>query len=239
MQYNHSEKKVSSNYTWFTLFLICLFLNLGHAQETSDFQSWSALELQYKLKKKWNFTLEGQWRLKDNLSVTDQYFMQLGGEYELLKNFEVGLGLRYIKNNDTRGNIQGFEDHFRWHFDAAYSYDIKRFELKHRIRYQNKDELGISVAEGDDIKHRLRFKTNVGYNFKRWKLDPKFSAEVFNRFEKGQQSEFNKYRLSFGTSYKMKQLGKLGLYYRYEKDFKRTPAETFHIVELKYTYELK
>ncbi|MCK5442757.1 MAG: DUF2490 domain-containing protein [Maribacter sp.] len=225
-------------FEWCSIVLVCLMFNLGFSQTESDIQSWSAIELKYKLNKKINFTLEGQWRLKENITITDQYFMQLAGEYELFKDFEIGLGLRYIRDNDTKGNIQGFENHFRWHIDGSYAYKLKRFKVKHRIRYQNKDELGITISEGDYIKHRLRFKSNLEYNFRKWKLDPKFSAEIFHRFEQGRKNEFYKYRLSIGTSYKMKQIGKLGLYYRFEKNFKRTLPEAFNIIEIKYTYEL-
>jgi hypothetical protein len=227
-----------SNFEWCSIVFISILFNLGYSQTESDFQTWSAIELEYKLNKKWDFTLEGQWRLKENITVTDQYFIQLAAEYELFKNMEMGIGLRYIRDNDTRGNIQGFEDHFRWHIDAAYSYKIKRFKVKHRIRYQNKDELGIGISEGDYIKHRLRFKSNLEYDFKKWKLDPKFSAEIFHRFEQGRQNEFYKYRLSIGTSYKIKQVGKFGLYYRFENAYKRIIREAFNIIEIKYTYEL-
>ena len=40
--------------------------------------------------------------------------------YEVLKNFELGGGIRYITRNDDVGNKQGLESFFRYQFDASY-----------------------------------------------------------------------------------------------------------------------
>lgn len=219
------------------LFLILLSKPII-AQSTTDFQAWSAIELAYKLNKKLSFGLEGQWRLKDNASITDQYFAQLTSDYEIFDNFKLGGAIRFIRDNDTKGNIQGYENHIRIHLDASYSHKIERFKLKYRIRAQNRNELGVSKAEGDYNKQYLRFKAGVEYNIRNWKLDPRISGEIAHRFEEGEPTMFNRYRITFGTEYKLKGIGKINLYYRIENEINTDFPDTINILELKFTYNL-
>lgn len=209
-------------------------------EDTSDLASWNTIRIEYKLNKKWSFGLEEQLRLKNNISQIDEYFTELSASYKLFSNFKLGLGLRYIRENDTEGNIQGYENHFRFNIDATYKHKIDRIALSYRLRYQNKNELGFSYDEGDYANQNLRLKTAIKYNIDNWPLDPKFSAEIFNRFqEDGEKNGFTKYRLTLGTDYKIKNFGKLGLFYRYQKEINIDIPETLHIIGLKYTYTFK
>jgi len=209
-------------------------------QNSNDFHSWSALELKYEKNKKVTFSLEGQLRMKDDISTVDQYFGELGVQYKLPKNFRIGVGIRYIRNNDTNGRIQGFENLFRYHADLSYRHKIDRFALKYRIRYQNRNELGLSVSEGDIARQRVRFKTTLGYNIRSWKLDPELSGELFNGFRKnGTANGFDKYRISLGTSYNVKNVGRFSLFYRLEKEINTPNPAAENILSVKYSYTIK
>ena len=72
-----------------------------------DFGSWSSAQISYKFNKRWTFSLEEQYRLKDNLTAFDRLLTQLETEYNLSKQFEFGLGLRHLWLNDNLGNQQG------------------------------------------------------------------------------------------------------------------------------------
>ncbi len=211
----------------------------GHAQEVRDLESWTTIGLEYEPHKKWSMGLEGQLRLDNNSSEIDEYFGQLEAEYMLFRGLGLGGGIRYIRENDNEGNVQGYENHFRFHLDAKYKHKIKDFSLGYRLRYQNRNELGLSTDDGDFTVQRVRLRGSLGYNIKGWKLDPKFSAELFNRFQNGGTNGFDKYRLTLGTEYKMRQFGKLGLFYRMEKDIDTDLPKTSHIIGLKYIYTLK
>lgn len=220
-------------------FLLSTLNGYSQSEDTSDLESWNSLGLEYKLNKKWSFGLEEQLRLDKNISEISEYFTQLETKYAITKKFDIGLGLRYIRENDNEGNVQGYENHFRFNVDASYKHKINDFTLKYRLRYQNKNELGVSSSDGDYAKQYLRLKAAVAYNFKNWKLDPKFSAEIFNRFENGDVDQYNKYRLTLGTDYKIKNFGKLGIFYRIEKGINVDIPETTNIIGLKYTYTIK
>jgi len=183
--------------------------------------------------------LEQQLRLDENISEISEYFTQLETKYSITKKFDIGLGLRYIRENDNEGNIQGYENHLRLHIDAIYKHKIDAFKLKYRLRYQNKNELGVGQSEDGYAKQNFRLKTSIEYDFKNWKFDPKFAAEIFNRFENGEDNKFSKYRLTLGTDYKIKKFGKIGVYYRIEKDINVDIPETTNIIGLKYSYTFK
>lgn len=229
--------------SFFIVIIICFMqIPQGFAQtdDTSDWASWNSLELKYKLNKKWSFGLEEQLRLKEDISVIDEYFTELNAEYKIFKNFSLGGGLRFIRENDNQGNLQGYENHFRFNLDATYKHKLDRFSLGYRLRYQNKNELGVSPEEGDYANQNIRLKTSIKYNVKKWPLDPKFSVEIFNRFQEDNDNNgFSKYRLTFGTDYEIKNFGEIGLYYRFEKDLNVDIPETTNIIGLKYTYTFK
>ena len=227
----------------FVIIIMCFMQitqSFSQTDDTSDWAAWNTIGLNYKLNKKWSFSLEEQLRLKEDISEIDEYFTQLSAEYKIVKNFRLGGGLRYIRENDNQGNIQGYENYFRFNLDATYKHKLNRFSLGYRLRYQNKNELGVSSDEGDYANQNIRLKTSIKYNVKNWSLDPKFSAEIFNRFQEDNDNNgFNKYRLTIGTDYDIKNFGEIGLFYRFEKDLNVDIPETTNIIGLKYTYTFK
>ncbi|MEO9569829.1 MAG: DUF2490 domain-containing protein [Polaribacter sp.] len=222
----------------FMLIIAMLFVGKNYAQTDADLALWNTVGVEYKLNNKWSFGLEEQFRLKEDISAVDNYFTQLSADYKLFKGFSVGLGVRFIRDNDNKGNIQGYENHFRYQFDVMYKHEIKDFKIGYRLRYQNKNELGISYDEGDYANQNIRFKTSLEYNIKNWKLDPKFSAEIFNKFQEGEENGFNKYRLTLGTDYKTKNFGKIGVFYRYQKELNVDFPDSSNIIGLKYIYTI-
>ena len=223
----------------FTSFCAALFLCtsfVAFAQTNTDFETWSSVNVDVKLHKKLNLELEEQLRLKENSSEIDQYFTQIGLSYQLPKDFEIGGGLRFAKKNDNTGKKQGYESFFRYHIDLAYKHKQKRFQFKHRLRFQNKNEVGVSEAEGDFAKKNLRLKSSVSYNVRNWKLDPKFSAEIFNRSEQGKESGFHKYRITLGSQYNFKNWGQIDLFFRLEQSLNAVFTKSTKIIGFSYTY---
>ncbi|KGL63616.1 DUF2490 domain-containing protein [Polaribacter sp. Hel1_85] len=233
------KKKIKQSIVKLMLLITILFAGKNYAQTDADWASWNTVGVEYELNKKWSFGLEEQFRLKENISVIDNYFTQLTADYKLFKGFKLGAGVRYIRDNDNQGNIQGYENHFRFQIDAMYKHEINDFKIGYRLRYQNKNELGVSYDEGDYANQNIRFKTSLEYNIKNWKLDPKFSAEIFNKFQEGEENGFNKFRLTLGTDYKTKNFGKIGVFYRYQKELNVDFPEATNVVGLKYIYTIK
>ena len=229
-----STKKIAFVSVLFLMFTVAK----GYSQD-SDLASWTTIALEYKHSKKLSFALEEQLRLKENISQIDEYFTEISTEYEFTKHFSVGAGARYIKENDNVGKIQGYENHFRFNIDVAFKHKIDQFSMKYRLRYQNKNELGVGTSEGDYANENFRLKTDIGYNIKNWKLDPEVSFEIYNQTGKHETNEFDKYRISIGTDYDLKKYGKINLYYQIEKELNKTNPTTLNVIGLKYKYIIK
>lgn len=218
---------------------IMMFLSTWiYGQETvvtRDLETWSSINFKYQINKKWTAEVQGQLRLENNSSEVRQYFGQLDVAYAPFKHFEFASGIRFIKNNDNTGNVQGYENHFRYHLDGKYKHKLNDFKFAYRIRYQNKNELSV-----DDVaKEYLRFKTEVEYNIKKWKLDPEVSGELFRSVNGESDNEFSSYRLTVGTSFKAHKSAKIKLFYRFDKELNQTYPQATNILGIKYTYNLK
>ena len=224
------------------LILNTTFAQEGEWIEVRDFETWSSVSATMKLNKDWKFSLSEQLRLKNNSKEVDVYFTQLEAEYSGFNGFRLGAGLRYIKDNDNQGKIQGYETHFRYQFDLGYKHKVDRFKLGYRLRYQNKSELGLDELAESYAINKLRLKIGAEYNIKGWKLDPKFSSELFYRTQETTESNFEKIRFTLGTSYDLKKFGKINGFYRIERELNPTYVnypKTTHIVGLSYVYTFK
>ncbi|WP_341227581.1 DUF2490 domain-containing protein [uncultured Arcticibacterium sp.] len=216
----------------FVFLPFAIFAQTEEAVRVQDLETWSSLEFEYEITPKFSLNLEEQLRLKENSSTIDSYFTELSGKYELWKDFSIDTGFRFIRSNDTNGKIQGYENHIRYQFDASYKHKIDKFELKYRLRYQNKKELN-----SDNLNEAVtRLKLSLDYNFKNWKLDPELSGEVFSPLN---ESQIDKYRLTLGTSYKIGQNGKIKAFYGFENTTNSESLKHSDIIGLNFKYTLK
>ncbi len=213
---------------------LLLLLGITVRAQDRDFLSWNAIELGYEPSKKWDFQLEAQLRLKDDFSTIDEYFGQFQVNRRIAKGLKLGVAVRYAFENDDQGRRQGIENHFRHHFDVRYRTKLDRFTLRYRIRYQNKNELGVD----DQATRTVRLKTGVAYNIRRWKLDPYVNGELFNRLQSDEERKL-RFRVTLGTSYNLKKAGKIGAYYRVQSSFNEEARGMRTILGLKYSYTIK
>lgn len=231
--------KIVANFSKLFVFIFLFTNGSLNAQNTTDYGYWYSVGVNYTFKKKLNLGAEYHIRAKNNSKVMDAYFTEINLNYKLFKKLKVGGATRFIKENDNQGNTQGIRRHFRFQFDAIYKYDIQRFTISHRLRYQNKNEFGVLEDPFDIPTEVIRLKTSIDYNIRKWRFDPEFAAEIFNRGNGNNSREFTKFRVTFGTSYKWKKFGKFGINYRFERSLitRRTPMN-FNIFELKYRYSI-
>lgn len=218
------------------------FSQAGEWIEVRDFETWTKAGVKLKLNDNWSFGLEEQLRLKTNSSVVDAYFTEINAQYKAETGLVFGGGFRFIRDNDNEGKIQGYENHTRFNFDLGYKHSVDRLKLGYRLRFQSKNELGISKEEGDYANNHFRFKVGGEYNIKKWKFDPKLSMELFHHMEEGEENGLDKFRVTIGTSYDLKKYGDIGLYYRMEREINPTTIgypKTTNIVGLSYIYTIK
>lgn len=238
MSFKKSFKKIY----FFVILLLApysVFAQSGTYVDVRDLESWTSVGAKLDVNKTWEIGLSEQLRMKTNSSEVDQYFTELELYYTGGKHIEFGSGFRFIRDNDTKGDQQGYENHSRFHFDLKYKHKIERFSMQYRLRYTHKNEWGITKDEGDYPNKYLRLKVGAKYNVKNWKLDPKMSAEIFRHYQTGEQNEFNKFRWTMGTSYNAKKVGTFDLFYRIERELNQSYPKTTYIVGVGYVYNIK
>lgn len=238
----------------FGLFFL-LSLNMAYGQdlqETADLETWTSMKLRVKPTKKFSLYAEQAFRFDDNSAHLNSIFTELGVGYKLNKHWSFGTGYRLIR--DEFGDGATREQRFQ--VDAKYRHGINRFKLNYRLRYQSSDIRGISSADGDVSTQKIRLRTGLAYNIRKWPLDPYFSVEGFfarenqaiqyidEVVEQGELvSGFEKLRFTLGTSYKLKKFGEIGGFYRIEQGFSDfdfdNVAKTTYILGVNYTYTIK
>lgn len=218
---------------YYCLVLGLLFGSNILAQEiktVQDFETWSSVGLQYKPVDRLNIELEEQVRLKNNSQTLDEYFTQLSLSYELSNHFELSGAYRWITMSKKEDGVSVNESADRYHLGVVYKHDIKRATFAYRLRYQNK-----SFSDSDSSnKQFVRFKTRVKYNIKNWKLDPIASAELFREIG----GEFRNFRMTLATDYRIKNIGKIKVFYRFIKELNQSNPKSTSIVGLSFIHKL-
>ena len=230
--------KISIN-IFFRLFLVLIFSTVQNsfAQNLSDTEGWSSIEVGLNISKKLSFSVSEHLRYRNKISTMSNYFTQLETSYELFKDFNLGGGVRFIRENDDVGNIQGLETHFRYQFEMNYKHDLKMLTLFYRLRYQHKNELGLPEEEVNIPNEYIRFRMGLGYKLNDPCLGLRLKGELFNQIQKENlENGFNRYRLTFDANKKFKNFGKVTLFYGFQKNFNRIELKQKSIIGIKYKY---
>ena len=202
---------------------------------TQDLETWTKIGLKFKAHENFSLGLDQGFRFNKNSTILDQMFTEAHFKVKATQNLKFGLGLRYISD---RGGNDLFDNDFRFNLDASFKHKANDFTFQYRFRFQNRNELGLTVDEGDYFRNYLRLKAGLKYNIKDWKFDPKFSTEIFKDMTKV-TGGFDKLRFTLGTSYDLKKIGEFGAYYRLERELNSSYAKTTSIVGLNYVYTFK
>ena len=224
----------------FLLFLFLSFSTLGLAQNEEDLESWNAVELEIKASKKLAVAVSEHLRYRNDISSLKNYFTQIKINYSLFKKLSLSGGVRYITKNDDVGNIQGNKYYFRYQFDALFDQKIiNNWRLSLRLRYQNKNQLGLSEDEGDVAIEYSRFRAGLETRIKPLKLNLKLFAELFNEHDGVDENNgFNRQRFTLKLNRKFKDIGTFGIFYAMQDDTSRALKNSKSIVGFKYTYKI-
>ena len=221
------------------ILMLLLVVNSVDAQNDNDLEGWSAVELNLKATKKLSFSVAEHLRFRNEISTVKNYFTQIKVNYEILKNLELGAGVRYITKNDDVGGQQGYDPFFRYQFDAAYRHKIEKVDLFFRLRYQNKNQLGRSESEGDVAKEFIRTRFGVGYKIKPLKLTLRVFAEHFNQptNSKIEQNE-TRMRYTLKLNRRFKKIGAFTVFYGIQNNSVGDVKTKKSFLGLKYAYKI-
>ncbi len=233
-------KALKQKYFSFALIVFSILsVQMTIAQNNSDLEGWSSVGLNLKATKKLSFSVSEHLRSRNDISTVKNYFTQIKANYEVLKNFELGGGIRYITRNDDVGNKQGLQSFFRYQFDASYTQKINKIGVLLRLRYQNKNQLGMSEEEGDIAQEFIRTRIGLGYKIKAVKLNVRLFAEHFNQPNNSKlEHTETRTRYTLKLSRKFKKIGAFTVFYGIQENNLNQEKTNKSFLGLKYAYTI-
>lgn len=196
----------------------------------NDFESWSSIDMRYKVSKNFSLDMSSELRLNNNSQDFNKYLVDVGGEYEFAKYFDFSMYYRYSRFDDE----QAYVNEHKLFGKLAFSYPVGRFELGIQTRYERSYEVyGYStLVKTEDA---WRNKVSASYNIYGLPLEPYASFEHF--FSENKSSfEATKYRLFGGLKYKISRDYSSSLYYGIQRSYLKT--DNSYIIGLKLSIRL-
>lgn len=213
--------------------LLFIFLPVVLTAQDPDFGIWTSVKARHDFNKQLEAELSFELRTAENVSVTDQYFGELGLSYSFNDYFAAGASFR---------SIGKLEDDEEYHFRQKFLFHLKgtiplgRLDVSARVMYEK--VLLSYVEDFDDPMSenyaRTRFKAE--YDSKSSPLKPFISWEPFFPLSGDPDYTIEKSRLSAGTELKISRRSSFGISYIFDNKTKPTRTDE-HIISV--GYELK
>lgn len=214
----------------FTHIILFFQFSFLFSQEINESKFWSSASYTYQAKERVSFSFSQLYRLKEDLNAVDSYITELSSDYEVSKNLNFEIELRYYSKNDNKGKVQGFENLWRYRLALEKEIKLKPIKVIIRLAFQKRT----SLDKQNDFKEYLRIRSAFEYSIKNWDWDPYFSVEII---EKTSGDDLQKIRYGIGSSNKVKG-SKWTIRYFYQID-RFIPKRKYHIFMLKYRYKQK
>ena len=241
-----------------TLLLLLFATHAGLLAQSNDFGMWYELSAEKKLSKQWSGGVEAMYRSRNNARTGDRWSVAVDAEYKIVKKLKASAGYAFLRDNfkeEMDLKSDGFRynkwtpsywgTRHRFHVDLSGSYDIGRFSLSLRERWQytyrpeaegkkyDFDEEAWKPVKGKG-KHVWRNRLQVEYDIAQCKFDPFANVEMFV-----DDSGIEKMRYHVGVDYKYRKQHTFALTYRYQKV--NTDDDDFevssHLLGLSYKYK--
>ena len=215
------------------LFIVFLFFTISFTGNTQSFEVWGSAGAKYKLNKKIQFSGSFSSRFRDLKAKT--IFPQLTVKYKIVKWVNVSIDYRYVAKRENNGNYIGAN---RVNMNAKFNYNIDRFSLGFRTRYQMSSEKGSSSSYNSDFDRALRFKPSLAYDIKKSIFTPIMSLECFYNPGAGVLGQrIDKMRYTLGTDLELDGPHSIGLFARIDQKIYDSNSAKF-IVGLNYELSL-
>lgn len=236
-------------------FLLMTFFVIGsHAQDDEPGGFRTGLAIEKNISKKFSIVADAELRTLGFTSETERYLFGVGADYEIFKNFKLGLGYEYQKVQDSYNwgySIYGVDSarvwmqpRHRFQGDISYKYKIGDFTLSLRERAQAtfKNDNDRIKQNGDtnfarvnpDFTWRNRIK--VEYNIPKCKFTPALSVESYMLFSDPDitSAYFTKLKYTLGVEYKINKKNSIELYGMYSNERSGTeivvPGPNYYII---------
>ncbi len=204
--------------------------------QTTDWGLWTDVGVEAKLSRKWAVGIGGQYRWKENISLTDQIRGSADVNYRLNKYVKLGVGYELIADKKKKKDIFVYRNRFM--VQATGSYKYARFTASWRPRLQttvlSDSELG-DKAGTDNYRWVLRNRFGLKYNIRHVPLNPYANFEIYNRVFSDLASHY-KNRFGAGIEFNPGKHHSFDLGYKFESEVLASQKYKFNIINIGYTF---
>jgi hypothetical protein len=215
-------------------FLLLIPLPFLHAQQ-KDFQFWPSAQVSVLVIDNLKFHFEEELRLIENATQAGRQINDLGFTYRFGKYLKTSLNYRFESKQINPGNY-----HWRQGFyaDIALKYDIDRFTLGYRARFQSA-KLELNREENYPFEgFKSRHKISFAYDIKGLPLAPFIEDEFFLSRLFGKDNELIAFRTWLGIMWLPGKIHEITLKYGIDKELHVADPITSYIMALQYTVNL-
>jgi hypothetical protein len=202
-----------------------------HAQQ-KDAGLWTSVTVEHQVTRKISVSVSEQLRMYQNISDIDQFFTDLGAQYELSESFRVSLNYRLSSTNQQ----SYFMTRHRFYVDLSYRYKLKPLVIGLRQRVQRQVEALNSSENGKIPEWYSRTRLSVKLDLNK-KYSPYISSEIYYVIDnlKEEDKVFDKIRYEAGFDYKFNRRHSLNPFYLIQSDILEKKTVDY-IAGLGYTY---
>ena len=194
-----------------------------------DLQGWALVSLGLDLPKRWEASLDGQFRTEGNARNFLGAYLTPSVGYGITKKLRVFANYRYARLNDAYSSRLGLGLEFNaktsgWNLGF-------RPQLQHTLRYADDGDGSASA------KTLLRVRMQARHALTK-KLDGYVSVEPYLNFDPDEYIIDN-IRNTVGLRYEYAKGRRVGLFYIYRPDYSKSYNRVFHVVGLRWDFDWK
>lgn len=203
--------------------VLLVFVCTSSAQ-TEDARAWGKLSVEKKLSRHYSLEVSGGFRIGQNYSRLETYYLDAGINYRLNKHWSCELHYRY---SERRLKTDLFDTRNRGYFGVEYKtkwWDvlITKFYVRYQRQYTNLFTSEDGLNPSDYIRSRFTVKYDLNKRYM-----PYVSTELFYQM-KYNKSEFNRVRYEAGISYKINKRHSFDAFCMLQREFNEpNPAHSF------------
>jgi hypothetical protein len=223
-------------------FIFCFALVVSgtalYSQNYDDAGLWTTINLEKKLKNNFSIFLTEEFRLKENFSMINLFYTDVGVSFRPASILKIALAYRFTQKYQLDDS---YSLRHRAMLDITLRKKFANTTLSYRHRLQTELIDVQSSERGPVPEWYSRSKVEAKYDFGK-KYRPFASLELryqfFNPRDVESDQTWHRYRAALGMEYELNKKNTMGLYYLIQHEWNVSLPDNLYIIGLEYSYLL-